>query len=162
MIITKLWIIEPLFAARIVAQAEESRSVGLFLRVEISPFWGHLTKVSGQASLPAAGVNGTLNLTRVYSDRQFESDPPGVVAVLPGVREERRSDLFVLLRVCLRHRRPGRSRRVRDMARPSSRGCERSCPPISGSFRFQSASFGELEARGVLVHRGVQIGRGSH
>jgi len=29
-------------------------------------------------------VNGTLNLTRVYGDRQFESDPPGVVAVLPA------------------------------------------------------------------------------
>ena len=29
-------------------------------------------------------VNGTLNLTRVYGDRQFESDPSGVVAVLPA------------------------------------------------------------------------------
>jgi len=32
----------------------------------------------------AKAVNGTLNLTRVYGDRQFESDPPGVVAVLPA------------------------------------------------------------------------------
>jgi hypothetical protein len=30
------------------------------------------------------GVNGTLDLTRVCGDRQFESDPPGVVAVLPA------------------------------------------------------------------------------
>ena len=33
-------------------------------------------------------VNGILNLTRVCRDRQFQSDPPGVVAVLPA--EERR------------------------------------------------------------------------
>jgi len=29
-------------------------------------------------------VNGTLNLTRVCNDRQFESDPPVVIAVLPA------------------------------------------------------------------------------
>jgi hypothetical protein len=29
-------------------------------------------------------VNGTLNLTRVCNDRQFESDPPGLVAVFPA------------------------------------------------------------------------------
>ena len=31
-------------------------------------------------------VNGILNLTRVCRDRQFQSDPPGVVAVLPAGR----------------------------------------------------------------------------
>jgi hypothetical protein len=32
----------------------------------------------------AKRVNGTLNLTRVSYDRQFESDPPSVSAVLPA------------------------------------------------------------------------------
>jgi hypothetical protein len=36
-------------------------------------------------------VNGILNLTRVCRDRQFQSDPPGVVAfrVLPVIMERR-------------------------------------------------------------------------
>jgi hypothetical protein len=34
--------------------------------------------------LTQTGVNGTLYLTRVGNNRQFESDPPGVVAALPA------------------------------------------------------------------------------
>jgi len=35
---------------------------------------------------PSGAVNGILNLTRVCRDRQFQSDPSGVVAVLPAGR----------------------------------------------------------------------------
>ena len=42
-------------------------------------------------------VNGILNLTRVCRDRQFQSDPPGVVAVLPAGRTA--VDLSFLLRL---------------------------------------------------------------
>ena len=45
---------------------------------------------SGAADVFSSGggqaVNGILNLTRVCRDRQFQSDPPGVVAVLPAGR----------------------------------------------------------------------------
>jgi hypothetical protein len=45
---------------------------------------GFSPTASAASHEPGDSVNGTLNLTRVSYDRQFESDPPSVSAVLPA------------------------------------------------------------------------------